>query len=143
MSEHWIRLRGGWTADRGDSNSPAGWLTLPLSRSPWPDPPRTLRRHFQAPLIDPQREAVWLVLAAMPGRREIRLNGEPLDATPGDSMAVEIPLPAPLPHRCRLEIELMADDPGPSADEWGHVALVIRPRSPGAGAAGEPGGGDL
>ncbi len=137
MSEHWIRLRGGWVADQGDSADSAGWLTLPLAAPPWPDAPRAVRRSFQTPSIDHQREGLWLVIAEMPGIREIRLNGEPIPPDASGNSPREIRLPGHLPRRCLLELELVERFPGPSTGDWGHVALVIREDDPPESAPGE------
>lgn len=133
MSEHWIRLRGGWTADRGPSAESGGWLTLPMTRPPWPDAPRAVRRSFQTPPLDRDREELWLVIAAMPGLRSIRLNGQPLLAEASGNTSREIPLPAHLSGRCLLELELEEALSHSEAGEWGQVALVIR----GHGTPGE------
>jgi hypothetical protein len=142
MSEHWIRLRGGWRADRDAAAGPPGWLALPLAQPPWPDPPATLSRHFQAPPIDPVRERVTLVIDATPGLAAVRLNGR--DLGPPDAMGtLRVDLPADLPTRNLLELEPARDPPPGHAGAWGRVALVIRPIGAGAGELGDPGEGSL
>lgn len=133
MSEHWIRLRGGWIAERGDRVEEAGWWTLPLIRAPWPDAPRAVRRSFQTPPIDREREGLWLVIAAMPGIRSIRLNGDSILRDASGRPSHEIRLPNHPPRRCLLELELEEMVSGLEAGEWGQVALVIR----GIGPPGE------
>lgn len=139
MSEHWIRLRGGWIADRGHHTDPPAWLTLPLPQPPWPGAPQALRRHFQAPPLDAERESLWLVVAQTSGLRAVRLNGDLVLAPAPGADSHEIALPLPLPRRSLLELELSEEAPGPSPVAWGHVALVIRSRDTHASPPGEAG----
>ncbi len=90
MSEHWIRLRGGWEfqegvvpADPGTNPSNSGPLTLPIA---WPEtqvgPVRLIRR-FGCPPIEPGLEIVTIRLDKVAGLLAVQLNGRvwegPLD----------------------------------------------------------------
>jgi hypothetical protein len=144
MSDHWIRLRGGWRADRETPAGPPGWVALPLPQPPWPDPPAALRRAFHAPPIDADREAVWLRLERTAGLRAVRLNGATLVAGTTGPGVIAVRLPVDLPARSLLELEPEPDFAPPAdAGEWGRVALVIRDAGAFAGELGDPGEGHL
>ena len=121
MPEHVIRLRGGWERVDPLGRAEGPRVTLPLPR---PGGPVRLARSFQAPRVDPAREAVWLRVADAPGLRSVRLNGRDLGPADGLEAARAYRLPADLPARNRLE--LAAE---PASDGWGSIALVIRDRN--------------
>jgi hypothetical protein len=101
----------------------------------WPDGGTAwvrLVRWFQAPAIDPRVEALGLRLDDVPGLVAVMLNGTVL-ALPGpDVPSLWLELPAALPARNRLELDVEVPNT-PGAGPWGQVALVIRPRDPGEG----------
>ena len=139
MSEHRIRLRGGWEARAIDAMPWAvNRLTLPIR---WGvDPPRRLRltRRFQRPPLPVltlrgsqtagQPELV-LVLEDVPGIVSLELNGESPVCVSPEQTRYEIPL-GRLPQRNQLVLEVETprrdDRPGGESLEWGCIALVIR-----------------
>lgn len=149
MSEHRIRLRGGWLwldPDVSPDDSPTGRrVTLPIE---WPGGPAgrvRLARSFGPPPMDPSRETLALHMARVGGLASARLNGaEIARPTPGTT-AIEVPLPGPLPRRnlLVLEVDLGANGDHPGPDQapvpWGEVALIIGPREPPHGAADDAG----
>ena len=143
MSEHRIRLRGGWEARAIDAMPWAvNRLTLPIR---WDvDLPRRLRltRRFQRPpLEDPSlpgsRQAgqpdLRLLLEQVPGLIALELNGESPVCVWPEQTRYEIPL-SRLPQRNQLVLEVETprrdDRPGGEAPEWGCIALVIRDAGP-------------
>lgn len=135
MPEHKIRLRGGWEwwpVTGGETGARPQRLTLPAD---WPrtgPPSGRLVRSFHTPPHDPTAETVWLELVEVPGLRSLTLNGQRLrpGGTAGPEARVE--LPGRLPPRSRLELEVgptKRATVGELPDGWGHVALVIAPRS--------------
>ena len=143
MSEHRIRLRGGWEARAIDPMLGAvDRLTLPIR---WDvDRPRRLRltRRFQRPpLEDPShlgsRQAgppeLWLLLEHVPGLLALELNGESPVCVWPEQTRYEIPL-GRLPQRNQLVLEIETprsnDRAGSAAPEWGSIALVIRSAGP-------------
>ena len=131
MPDHRIRLRGAWERleTSSDPPPPPCRVDLPVIWSPR-DATRPFRliRRFGHPTIDPARQRLVLELADVPGLRAVRLNGQPLDLTLKASVEpVRIELPAPLPARNLLEVEVVLLGSGPAAFDqpWGSIALVI------------------
>ncbi len=128
MTEHQIRLRGGWEL-REDSEGPPRRLTLPFTHVAGSARPLQLYRSFQAPRLDPGREQLWLRVESVPGLLEIRFNGQTLlrpdagaplelvrlDNGPDSALAVRNEL------MFRVDVALIPPD-----EPWGSVALVIR-----------------
>jgi hypothetical protein len=128
LTEHQIRLRGGWEL-REDSEGPPRRLTLPFTHVPGFARPLQLYRSFQAPSLDPGREQLWLRVESVPGLLEIQLNGRKLPR-PDAGAPVEIvrldkgPDPALAVRNelmFRVDVALV-----PPEEPWGSVALVIR-----------------
>jgi hypothetical protein len=125
MSEHLIRLRGGWEW-HAPGDGPAQRVALPMI---WPAGLTThvrLLRSFQRPPLDPAREALALRLESISGLVVVRLNGRALAHPEPGVSALSLPLDDPLPPRNVLELEA-----GPlteSAEPWGTIALVITAR---------------
>jgi hypothetical protein len=131
--EHLIRLRGGWDRQAPSDPQTAGKIALPLTSSPAGSVPVWLVRHFQTPPIDVARESLWLRLSDCPGVVSVVLNAREI-ARPGPSGEPLI-LPINLEPAGRNRLELLVEPPvrPDTSNEptvWGHVALVIRPRSP-------------
>ena len=129
MSEHRIRLRGGWEARAIDPMLGAvDRLTLPIR---WDlDRPRRMRltRRFQRPPLEVPSHLV-LLLEHVPGIISLELNGEsPVRVSP-EQTRYEVPL-GRLPQRNQLVLEIETprsnDWAGSDAPEWGSIALVIR-----------------
>jgi hypothetical protein len=137
MSEHRIRLRGGWEARALDGLPPVvERLTLPVR---WEfDRPRRLRlsRRFQRPPLAEPSQLV-LLLEQVPGIVWLELNGEtPVGVSP-EQTRYEVPLDR-LAERNQLVLEVetprWSDRASGDAPEWGWIALVIRTAGPvGAG----------
>ena len=123
---HAIRLRGGWDCEARDGTTRP--LALPLDR--WPDAPGPFRliRRFGRPPIDVGRESLALRLGNVPGLREARLNGRPLDGPTAGESTWEVPIEGDLPARSVLELDVDPADMTQGGVGWGEVALVIRPR---------------
>jgi hypothetical protein len=136
MTQHLIRLRGGWFRVDPEwmpdpSAPPAGdRVTLPLT---WPDAPGwrgrvRLVRSFGPPPVDPARESLSLRLDQVGGLVSAQLNGREIARPAPGTRALEIPLSEALPRRNLLILDV--DVPaagGPRAPHapWGEVALVI------------------
>ena len=124
MSEHLIRLRGGWEFHMGES---VRRLALPLTWPPGLVSRVRLVRPFNRPPIDLQSERLGLRLDDVRGLLAVRLNGRELARpAPGTSM-LELPLDEPLPARNVLELDVAPETTVEPA-AWGRIALVIRPR---------------
>jgi hypothetical protein len=143
MSEHRIRLRGGWEARALDAMPwAANRLTLPIR---WDlDRPRRLRlaRRFQRPPLEGpshrgSRRAgqpdLRLLLEHVPGLIALELNGESPVCVSPEQTRYEVPL-GRLPQRSQLVLEVETprrdDRAGGEAPEWGSIALVIRSAGP-------------
>jgi hypothetical protein len=128
MTEHLIRLRGGWEW-HAPGDDPERRVTLPMI---WPTGLAArvhLRRSFQRPPLDPAREALALRLESITGLVVVRLNSREL-VRPGPGVSVLcLPLDDPLPPRNVLDLEI--DPPEAGAEPWGTIALVISARGAG------------
>jgi len=138
VTEHRIRLRGGWgCCAAGLPQADEQRVTLPIR---WrPDGPGRLRltRRFGRPPFEPEREVLVLRLDQVAGIYSILLNGQPVARVSPDRSQYEIQLEHGR-DRNLLELELEpplagVDAAGPRA-EWGLIALVIRPIEPPASA---------
>jgi hypothetical protein len=126
MYPHRIRLRGPWEAEPIDLPGPPRRVTLParLDECGLGDCRRVrFRRRFGRPRQIDAHERIWLIGEGLPGRAELRVNGQPL-GTVADGEPFALPLANLLGERNELVIDLDAADPlgGP----WGDVALEVR-----------------
>jgi hypothetical protein len=142
MSEHLIRLRGGWHwLDPGPGTGGADPLvqdvatgrpvTLPIR---WPADPVVagcvhLVRSFGPPPLNPADETLVLRLADVGGLVAVRLNGREIARPAPGTTALDIPLPAVLPRRNLLILDVNPPQPDPARNPWGAIALVIRART--------------
>lgn len=122
MSEHAIRLRGGWEW-RGEAGS--GRVALPMQPDMMLPLPIELIRRFQAPDC-PDGETVWLRLDRVRGLTGIHLNGVCLSYKPDQQGAILFPLNALRPGGNELVLAVGPGDWVRSAERWGEVALVIQ-----------------
>jgi hypothetical protein len=134
MNEHLIRLRAAWNGTFTKDGAPhVARVDLPTS---WtgdvPQAPFLLRRRFQAPRIDPEREQIVLRLEGTAGLRRVALNGQDCGVSVDVRHAIEIPIEGLRPAGNELLLEV---DPSewPRAvltgeQLWGTIALLIRPR---------------
>jgi hypothetical protein len=128
VTEHRIRLRGGWECIPIDGPaSEAFRLTLPTR---WEaEGPRRLRliRRFSQPRTEAGTEVV-LQMEQVPGIRRLQIDGQ--STPPGSPERSEFELAldgSAARHLLILEIETpIPDDPVTAAPEWGVIALVIR-----------------
>lgn len=139
MPEHLIRLRRGWLRVAlqapGDGSDR---VTLPLAGFPDPGRRVLLTRSFQRPPVDPDREALWLRLEAVPGLNSVVLNGRSMTAGGPLADSLLLPVGDDLPARSVLVLDVGPAHPvGPLP--WGEVALVIVGRDVEPGGRGEGG----
>lgn len=136
MPEHKIRLRAAWEADFADNaNTVTSRLDLPII---WPDQARfpiRLRRAFNAPRYDTNREALFLSLQNCSGISLLWIDGSLLQQLTSElANPIEIELPSLSPARHVLELELALDTldqsllASPNAQPWGEISLVFRDR---------------
>ena len=129
MTEHCIRLRGGWECSPLDPPaSQAFRLTLPTH---WDSArPQRLRltRYFNRPPLHPKTQ-VWLRLEEVSGLHHLVINGQAEECVSPDESRYEILLPS-LRARNLLDLEIETPRSIPSAQAptsgWGAIALVIR-----------------
>lgn len=128
MSDHRIRLRGGWEMLEPDEpKSPPRLVTLPIALEPRSTGRLVFVRRFGRPAHDPAQQQVALVLERVPGLARIRLNGRDRPLLPIDRFVLEN---LELAERNVLVLEVEPETTGAPRDDWGHVALVVGPRSP-------------
>jgi hypothetical protein len=128
VTEHRIRLRGGWECIPLDSSAPESYrLTLPTRwKSDGPRRLRLIRRFNQPPLEAGAR--VVLQMERVPGIRRLQINGQSTPHGSPDRSEYEIALDASAArHQIIMEIETPTpDEPRTGDSEWGVIALVIR-----------------
>lgn len=126
MTEHPIRLRGGWELREPSGGHPER-LTLPLVGFPRSTTPVRLYRSFHVPAVDPAREELWLRLEAVPGLAEVRFNGRALPRPHAGALVEHLRLDLDAAVPATNELMLRVDvAPEPLDPPWGIVALVIR-----------------
>jgi hypothetical protein len=122
MSEHLIRLRGGWEWHEPGAD-PSRRVTLPMT---WPaglSGRVRLVRSFHRPPFDPARETLAIGLESVAGLVLVRLNDRELAWPDAGVTALRLPLDDPLPPRNVLELEV--EPPVVGVEPWGTIALVI------------------
>ena len=130
MSDHLIRLRGGWECRAaGLPESEGRRLTLPVR---WgQDSPRrvVLTRRFGRPPLETAGQALLLRMDQVEGLFSLSLNGRPiaLESVLGSRHEIEL---GELSDRnlLVLEVETPAFEAGAggSRREWGNIAIVVR-----------------
>lgn len=121
MSEHAIQLRRAWDLQTASATRRVDLPTI------WDAPgPRHLARSFRRPPIDPSAERLSLRLRDVAGLRAVRLNGREIPIDPG-SLQHDLELPAELPDRNRLELDVELAGSHDLDASWGSIALVIQP----------------
>jgi hypothetical protein len=128
VSEHRIRLRGGWECESVDPPSGAPYrLTLPTRWAA--DGPRRLRltRQFNQPPVQTGSRVV-VRLQQVPGIRSLEVNGQAAVPVSPGCTEYEVLLDASGgPRRLVLDVDTTnSSDPTSPPIEWGDVALVIR-----------------
>lgn len=134
MTEHLIRLRGGWEPGGPSANDLKRPFRLPLRDFPeGPAADARIVRRFQTPRLEPASDTLWLRLDAVPGLISVVLNDREIARRPFPEGPLLIPLGEDLPARNRLilVVEVLPPDRAPPPDFlWGDVALVIRRTDP-------------
>ena len=133
MSEHRIRLRGGWEChyregDEADGPEVVQRISLPLD---WPENlPAKVRliRQFGKPPVDSRVDEVSLELRNVPGIETTRINGQESVSRSDVPDSLSIPLEDPLLPRNGLAIDVDVAMARTVRGEWGEIWLSIRPR---------------
>jgi hypothetical protein len=129
MSEHRIRLRGGWLLLEPTSrDATRRRITLPLGGFAANAGKIILFRSFQRPPLDPGRESLWLRLDDVPGLLSVALNDRRIALVPNGVSNLLVPLGDDLPARNQLQLDVdpLAGRHASKPDApWGEVALVI------------------
>ena len=148
MTEHWIRLRGGWEwIDAGQPDASPRRIRLPLDPREGVAGRFQFARWFHAPPLDPASEEVVLHLSDVHGLCGVWLNDQPLASPLSPEEPVVLALDDLRSGRNRLVLEAQLAPPGgggPAPESWGAIALVIRSRSgssPPLDSIGGAGGG--
>lgn len=126
MSEHHIRLRGGWEIlDLDQLDQGPRRINLPMRFAP--GKPRRVRlvRRFGPPAHDSAREIVSLRIENVPGLVRAALNGQDQRLSPDHRLEL---VDVALNPRNELVLDVAATDAEDAWDDWGRVALVIGPR---------------
>jgi hypothetical protein len=129
ISEHVIKLRGGWEWHDPAEASGLRRATLPLDEFPAAPGRFRLVRHFQTPPLDPHSESLLLRLEHVPGLVSVSFNGVNLPTEPSGVAPIWLRLEGTLARRntLSLEIEPSAFSTFSSvATSWGIISLVIR-----------------
>jgi hypothetical protein len=134
MSEHRIRLRGGWECrEVGPTASKVERIELPLHLSADVAGRLRLTRRFGRPPLEPGRQRLILEMDQVAGTRSITLNGEPIAAVSPETAQYAIEL-TKLAERNVLVLEIDTPSPGASpagsGEHWGVIALVIQEAAP-------------
>jgi hypothetical protein len=134
VTEHRIRLRGGWTCRAaGSPECEERRLVLPVRWSCELPRRLVLIRRFGRPPVDEDRQIFLLQLDQVEGILSLVLNDRPIALTAGAACRYEIEVPALAERNVLvLEIELpeAGCDPGDNREEWGMIALVVRSGEP-------------
>jgi hypothetical protein len=130
VTEHRIRLRGGWACRAaGSPECENRRLDLPVRWSA--DEPRrlVLTRRFGRPPLDQGRQILLLQMDQVEGILALALNGQPIAPVAAATCRYEIEVPD-LAERNVLVLEIELPEPGPEPErhreEWGVIALVVR-----------------
>jgi hypothetical protein len=130
LTEHLIRLRGGWTSRAaGAPDSEERRLDLPVGGGPLGPGRLILTRRFGRPPLTGERQFWLLRMDKVAGIRSATLNGQPLVLASGGATQYEISLPG-LAERNVLVLEIETGEigarPRDAELEWGLIALVVR-----------------
>jgi len=129
MTEHFIRLRGGWTLTLADGETRHALPSTTLRSQP---SGFVLTRPFHAPSGLGPGDTVALRMEQVPGVRRIRLNGRLIfESSAMSELPAELDVTGMLVGRCVLVLEVGGSDWNAPAEGWGHVAVVIRAREGG------------
>jgi hypothetical protein len=124
MTEHIIRLRGGWTRALSEIQTR---LSLPCHTLQPIACGFVLTRPFHAPRGLESGETVLLRVEQVPGLERIRLDGRVIfETADANEPPQELDVTGALTGRCVLVLEVGGSEWTAPADGWGHVALVIR-----------------
>lgn len=128
MTDHPIRLRGGWERLLPEGDGKPERVTLPLGR--WPEEwgPTRLVRRFQTPSYSARDQSLWLRLDALPGLVSLSLNGRALGVSPFPEGPMMLPIGTACEARnvLALNVEPTRIAVGSAGSTWGIIALVVR-----------------
>ena len=133
MTEHRIRLRGGWECSPIEApESETSRLTLPTRWESGASRRLRLIRRFQQPALEPGSEMI-LHMDQVPGIRRLQIDGRCTPQISADQSQYEIALDRSKTRRkLVLEIETPASDPSMTEpQDWGFISLIIRSFSAG------------
>ncbi len=130
MTEHQIRLRGGWTCRAaGALDRVERRLNLPAQWHPDGGGRYLLTRAFGRPPVNRDRETLWLRMERVEGILALELNGRSIGPVSRGTSRYEIELPSLL-ERNVLVMEIEVPEPGRepagAGALWGVIALVVR-----------------
>ncbi len=133
MSEHRIRLRGGWDChyrEGGLEDSPEIVRRIDLPMKWLSDLPTQFRltRQFGKPPVDMRFEEVSLEMKNVHGLNSVRLNGHVLTRGPDDTGFWSVSLTEPLLPRNGVVLEVVLDQRHNATPFQGDISLLIRPR---------------
>jgi hypothetical protein len=131
VDEHRIRLRGGWECrTAGSLECEERRLTLPVRWGSEDCRRLVLTRRFGRPPLDQGRQVLLLKMDQVEGIVSLVLNGRPIGATAAATRCYEIEV-TDLAERNVLVLEVELPESRPDAagsrEEWGVIALVVRP----------------
>jgi hypothetical protein len=134
LTEHRIRLRGGWTCrPAGSAEAEERPLHLPVRWSCGGARRLVLTRRFGRPPLDRGRQILLLQMERVRGIRALVLNGQHIAPGAVENSRFEIEIPD-LADRNVLILEIELHEQGPSgsgsSEEWGVIALIVRTVEP-------------
>ncbi len=124
MTEHMIRLRGGWTLLGRETEDRPTKLTLPLTSFPGRPGNLVFSRFFQRPPLANPGQTLWLQLESVPGLKSITINRQELARTNPEAPIERLFLGNDLPDRNQLVLSV--DSNVRLQERWGCIALVIQ-----------------
>jgi hypothetical protein len=135
VTEHTIRLRGGWTCHAAGTalESPERRLTLPVRWGPDDTEPLILTRRFSRPRLLPDREALVLRMDQVGGILSLSLNGQSIAPISPTTCRYEIELGGLLERNelvLHVETRSRECEPAGISAEWGVISLVVRTVEP-------------
>jgi hypothetical protein len=134
VTEHRIRLRGGWGCRAaGSPESEERWLNLPVRWGPEYGRRLILTRRFGRPPLGRASQVLLLQMDQVEGILSLTLNGQPISGVSPETSRYQVPLEG-LSERNVLVVEVetpkLGANPGGGSGEWGMIALVVRTVDP-------------
>lgn len=133
MTEHLIRLRGGWQCDPSiDEGVSSRFVTLPLHSPMTLSAPLRLIRWFGSPRFDLDHERILLRMEHIEGLAIARLNDREIARPSPGTANLVLSLDEQLLARNQLVLEIDSFPSAPRDSDdftWGKIALAIVPRT--------------